>query len=186
MGQDKLPQMSDLPIVDLASGILTGPGCISSTRTFRDVASIFANSTVGGEIDPETPIYTTHGLPDTHQPELLYATTMIQPGQVNGEYYMTRGHFHTRKDRGEFNITLSGRGAAILMSPDGEVTVEWMEPGSVHNFDGIKAHRIANIGGSPLVFLCVWMGDCGHDYETIAKKGFTKRLMCINGQPALL
>lgn len=178
--------MLDLPLVDWSNGRLSGPGCIESTRTLKDVASIFHNGSGVSKMDPLTPIYTTYGLPDTGKPELLYATTVIYPGQVGNEYFMTRGHFHTNEERGEFNVTISGEGAMILMDRDGNISFEAMSKGSIHNLDGRLAHRVANTGDKPLVFLCVWMSDCGHDYETILREGFSKRLLCEGGEPGLV
>jgi len=177
--------MIEIPFVDLNTGRLAGPGCAESTRTVKDVKAIFADQEAALLMDQSTPIYTTYGLPDTGKPELLYATTVIYPGQVGNEYFMTRGHFHTNLDRGEFNITLSGDGAMILMDSERNTTFEKMSKGSIHNVDGRFAHRVANTGNEPLIFLCVWMSDCGHDYEAIMKDGFSQRLLDKDGGPTL-
>jgi glucose-6-phosphate isomerase len=174
------------PFLDLSNGILKGEGVVSSTRHFADVRSIFENPHQATNLNDQSPIYTTHGLLDTGLPELLYATTIIEAGQVAGEYFMTRGHFHTNPERGEFNVTLSGKGAIVLMDRDRNTSVEWMTQGSIHNLDGLRAHRVVNVGNEPLIFLCVWMSDCGHDYESIAQDGFSGRLKCIEGKPTLV
>lgn len=164
-------------LVDLVSGRISGDAVVESTRTLAAVAAIFGDQTAAAEMDPATPVYTTFGLNDTGLPELLYATTVIYPGSVGDEFLMTRGHFHTNPERGEFNATLRGQGAMILMDRERNTWFEEMRPGSIHNLDGRLAHRVANTGDEPLVFLCVWMSDCGHDYDTIAREGFSHRLM---------
>ena len=171
------------PQVDPVTGVIAGESIVESTRTFADVASIFADQ--AAEMDPGTPIYTTYSLPETGLPELLFSTTVIQPGCVGHEFLMTRGHFHTDPNRGEFNYTIRGHGAMILMDRDRRAWWEPMTPGSIHNLDGRLAHRVANIGDGPLIFLCAWMSDCGHDYETIAREGFAMRLFRTAGGPEL-
>jgi glucose-6-phosphate isomerase, archaeal len=173
------------PRVNLMTGLIEGPGLVSSTRKLRQLAALFQDQAAVGRMDADSPVYTTHSLPETGLPELLYATTILYPGRVGAEYFMTRGHFHVNPQRGEFNVTLQGRGAMVMMDRERQMRWELMTPGSVHNLDGRLAHRVANIGDEPLVFLCVWMSDCGHDYESIARDGFAQRLLCVKGEPKL-
>jgi glucose-6-phosphate isomerase len=56
-----------------------------------------------------------------------------------------------------------------------ECRIEPMTPGSTHYIDGSLAHRTINDGSEPLVFLCAWPADCGHDYEEIRERGFGER-----------
>ena len=144
-----------------------------SVRTLGELASIFA----GRVTVPEQIVYETHGCPGEVDgpPRLLYATTILNPGDVDGECFMTRGHFHTKPERGELVFTLKGMGALILMDRERRTWSEPMTSGSVHDIDGRHAHRVANNGDEPLVFLVGWMSDCGHDYESIRDQGFGKR-----------
>ena len=48
--------------------------------------------------------------------DLIFGTTTMYPGQVGEEFFMTRGHFHERRDRGEVYYTQSGV-AADYTSP---------------------------------------------------------------------
>jgi len=162
-----------------------GQSIVESTRTLADVASIFFDPRAVSSLDPAAPIYTTYAPPETGLPELSFSTTVVQPGTVGDEFFMTRGHFHTDQERGEFNVTLNGHGAMILMDRDRATWLEEMRPGSIHNLDGRLAHRVANTGPVPLIFLCVWMSDCGHDYETIARDGFSRRLFRTANGPTL-
>ena len=144
-----------------------------SIRTLSELAPIFA----GQVPDSEQVVYETHGCPGEVEgpPRLLYATTILNPGDVQGECFMTRGHFHTNTERGELVFTLKGSGVLILMDRDRETWVETMATGSVHEIDGRHAHRAANCGDEPLILLVAWMSDCGHDYESIKEFGFGKR-----------
>ena len=53
-----------------------------------------------------------------------------------------------------------------------------MKPGSVHYIPGNVAHRVANTGNEPLIFLASWPSDAGHDYARIRETGFSKRWSC--------
>lgn len=118
-------------------------------------------------------VYRTYGMSgDLETPELLYATTVLEPGEVNGECFMTRGHFHVKPERGEWMLTLRGAGSLVLRDRNGSAWTEPMGPGSVHLIDGRHAHRVANTGDEPLVFVVTWLADCGHDYDAILCEGF--------------
>lgn len=79
----------------------------------------------------------------------------MEPGNIAGEYYMTRGHFHARRDMGEVYYTQSGQGILLLDSRDGQqsVTVE-MKPGVCAFIPPDWAHRSINTGSDQLIF--VW------------------------------
>lgn len=126
------------------------------------------------EAGDERVVYRTYGMvaADSSAPEMLYASTVIEPGDVHGECFMTRGHFHTDPLRGEWMLTLRGSGSLVLRDRDGKAWTESMGTGSVHMIDGRHAHRVANTGDEPLVFVVTWLADCGHDYETILREGF--------------
>jgi glucose-6-phosphate isomerase len=147
-------------------------------RTLGELKEIFADPNAVDALDADTVVYEIHGGPSEVEgaAKLLYATTILHPGDVRGEFFMTRGHFHTRADRGELVFTLRGSGTLLLMDRLRKSWTEDMRPGSVHDVDGAHAHRVANTGSEPLIFLVAWMSDCGHDYETILREGFSTRL----------
>lgn len=170
-------------ILDFSSGVFEGQAP-QSARALGELGPIFRDQGALPAMDPAEAVYATYGCPGEveGEPSLLYATTVLQPGRVGDEFYMTRGHFHTKPERGEFMVTLRGAGALILMDRQDETWMEPMKPGSVHDIDGRYAHRVANTGSEPLVFLVVWMSDCGHDYESIRERGFGKILVAgLNG-----
>jgi glucose-6-phosphate isomerase len=184
MHQDSL--RSPLQVLALATGVFDGRPPLA-IRTISELGSIFANREAVLAIAPETVVYEIHGEPTAvdEPARLLYATTILFQGRVDNEFFMTRGHFHTKPERGEFMVTLSGQGALILMDRARDTWSEPMSKGSVHNIDGHLAHRVANTGEVPLVFLVVWMSDCGHDYESISATGFGKILIAGANGPAL-
>ena len=61
--------------------------------------------------------------------DLAFGTTMIHPGKIGNEYYMTKGHFHQIVDTAEVYYTLKGEGYMMLENLDGDWRVERMEKG---------------------------------------------------------
>lgn len=112
--------------------------------------------------------------PDGTEGAVLWASTVLYPGHVNGEFFMTRGHFHLRPSHGELIVVASGAGKLILADREGNQTVEELFPGRTIYIDGILAHRTVNDGVEPLIFWCSWPADCGHEYDPgLMEKVFT-------------
>ena len=118
--------------------------------------------------------------------DLAFGTTMIHPGKIGNEYYMTKGHFHANMNRGEYYWGVEGEGRLIMMDQNRRVWSERMFPGSLHYIPGGVAHRVANIGYSVLSFAACWPSDAGHDYQVILENGFSASLQCVNGNPQLI
>lgn len=111
------------------------------------------------------------------QSDLFFGTTTMYPGEIGGEFYMTRGHFHERRDMGEIYYTQSGHGILLLESRDGESRTVNMEPGVCAFIPPDWAHRSINVGDEPLVFVWACNPEAGHDYGEILKRGMRKRIM---------
>ena len=140
-------------------------------------------------IDPETIVYEVESyFPVAQNTEggLFYGITYIHPGVVGNEYFMTKGHFHKIKNRGEFYCTLQGEGMLVLMDEERNTWAEKMFPGSIHYIKGNTAHRTANTGASILSFSAFWPSDAGHDYAIISEQGFSKILIKKDGKPELI
>lgn len=118
--------------------------------------------------------------------QVLYCTTTIYPGTIGGEYFMTKGHYHAQRDRGEVYYGLSGQGYLLLQTERGDFHAEAMQPGLLSYVPPYWAHRSVNTGQEPFVFLAVWGGDAGHDYGTIERLGFARLLMERDGSPSLV
>ncbi len=117
---------------------------------------------------------------------LFFGITRIHPGKVGDEYFMTKGHFHKMKDRGEFYWGMKGEGLLVLMDEERNTRAEKVGPGSIHYIPGFTAHRVCNTGKDTLVFGACWPSDAGHDYTTILEKGFSVRVMEIGGKAKLV
>ena len=113
--------------------------------------------------------------------DVSFGTTTMYPGSVGDEFFMTRGHFHKRRDRGEVYYTQSGEGVLLLQSREGETQTVAMKPGSCAFIPPDWAHRSVNTGPVPLVFVWVCNPDAGHDYGEILARGMRKLVVSRSG-----
>ncbi len=116
--------------------------------------------------------------------DIFFGTTVMQPGRVGEEYFMTRGHFHARRDRGEIYYTQSGEGLLLLQSRDGEIRTVEMKPGVCASIPPDWGHRSINTGTEPLVFVWCCNQDAGHDYAEIATRGMRQLVVQRGGMTA--
>jgi glucose-6-phosphate isomerase len=114
--------------------------------------------------------------------DLFFGTTTMYPGQVAGEYFMTRGHYHVRPDLGEVYYTQRGQGVLLLENRAGETREVEMTPGSIAFIPPGWAHRSVNTGQEPLVFVWVLDVEAGNDYAEIPTRGM-RRIVVADGGP---
>lgn len=129
--------------------------------------------------------FTELGFDEVEQ-DLLFGTSIVYPGKVGNEYFMTKGHFHTKLDLAEVYYCLSGHGYMLMETPEGEWEAKELTPGVVVYVPGRWAHRSINVGTEPLVTFFVFRADAGHDYGTIETKGYRKLIVEENGAPAII
>ena len=118
--------------------------------------------------------------------ELAHGTSVVHPGRVGDEYFMTKGHVHAVPDTAEVYYCLSGQGFMALETAEGEWAAEEFVPGKIVYVPPFWAHRSVNAGDTDLVLFFVYPGNAGHDYRTIEDKGFRKRLVEKNGAPTFV
>jgi glucose-6-phosphate isomerase len=119
--------------------------------------------------------------------DLAFGTSIVYPGKVGREYFMTKGHFHTVIDTAEVYYTLSGEGFLLMENPEGNVALHPMKPGNAVYVPKRYAHRSVNSGSVPLVSFFVFRGDAGHNYATIETKGYRKLVVEGNdGKPQMI
>jgi glucose-6-phosphate isomerase, archaeal len=175
--------------VDWATGALHGPEIGRSQKTLGDIRALFGDQNAAQNLAPERLIYSVEWWAPVRadtEGGLFWGTTVIEPGQVGDEYFMTHGHFHAKADRTEFYSAMEGQGALILMNKERKTWMEEMTPGSLHHIPPHTAHRVANTGTGPLRFVACWPSDAGYDYAEIRKNGFSARLVCFDRAPVLL
>ena len=113
---------------------------------------------------------------------LQHCISMVFPGKIGNEYYMTKGHFHEIEDTAEAYLTLRGRGKMVMQSSDGGTDIKNMTKGTITYVPPYWAHRCVNTGIQPLVFFAVYRGDAGHNYGIIEEKGMKKIILEKNGE----
>jgi glucose-6-phosphate isomerase len=118
--------------------------------------------------------------------ELLHGLSVVHPGKVGDEYFMTKGHFHSVLETAEVYYCLKGRGVMVMETPEGDWSVAELRPGGVLYVPPRWAHRSVNTGQEDLVTFFVYPGHSGHDYGTIEKQGFRKLILERNGQPSVV
>ena len=187
--------MTHLQIIDssqlivLQSGKLSGNDIIESEKKISQLATVFSDETARQKMNPDTLVYSVqaHIKPIEGTPGGLYfGTSTIYPGKVDKEYFMTRGHFHTKSDRAEYYWGIQGQGMLLLMDKNRNTWAERVYPGSLHYIEPHIAHRLANTGDSPLIVGACWPSDAGHNYEEIDQNGFSARLVEKDGKATLI
>jgi glucose-6-phosphate isomerase len=118
--------------------------------------------------------------------DLAFGTSIVYPGKVGGEYFMTKGHFHTIIGTGEVYICLRGRGIMLQENPEGDWSASELVPGRAVYCAQRYAHRSINTGAEPLVTFYSFRADAGHDYGTIETKGYRKLVVEVDGKPAVV
>ena len=119
--------------------------------------------------------------------EILHGISIVHPGKVGNEYYMTKGHYHTVLETAEIYYTLKGQGYMVMEIPEGDWAVEKLKPGSVLYVPPRWAHRSVNIGKEEdLVMFFAYPGDAGHNYATIETQGFRKLILEVDGKAEIV
>jgi glucose-6-phosphate isomerase, archaeal len=110
--------------------------------------------------------------------DLRSGLSVVHPGRVGDEFYMTKGHFHKVIDTAEIYYGVKGRGLLLMEDTGGEWAVEEIAAGQPVYVPPGWAHRSINIGaGEDLVTFFVYPAHAGHDYGTIERRGFRKRVL---------
>jgi glucose-6-phosphate isomerase len=118
--------------------------------------------------------------------ELQFCSSITYPGKIDGEYFMTKGHFHARRDTAEIYYCLRGKGYMLMELESGEYVMEEMYPGRTVYVPAYYAHRSINTGDEPLISLPVYPGDAGHDYGSIETSGFKHLVVERDGKPSVV
>jgi glucose-6-phosphate isomerase len=114
--------------------------------------------------------------------ELLSGFSIVHPGKVGNEYFMTKGHFHTILETAEIYFCLKGHGFMVMENPEGECAVEELHKNRILYIPPRWAHRSVNASNEEdLITFFVYPGNAGHDYGTIEIQGFRK-LVVDNGK----
>lgn len=128
---------------------------------------------------------------EVHRPEiageLLHGISIVRPGKVGDEFYMTKGHFHRLRATSEIYHCLLGRGYLLMQTEEGDCAAEEFYRGRVVYVPPNWAHRSINTGeDEDLVTFFSYPGNAGHDYATIEQYGFRKTIVSKNGSAVIV
>ena len=171
--------------VSLDIGLLGGANG-HYTKSFADLAGLYADAAAfaglvverGEDVAYEVTSFT----PGPRVNDLILGLTRMAPGKVGVEYFMTRGHIHTRGDRPEIYYGQAGQGLMQMESPDGEVRIVEIEPQSICYVPPFWIHRSINIGDTDLVMMFAYPADSGQDYGIIERSGGMRVRILDDGQ----
>jgi len=145
-------------------------------RKLSDMLNMFQDKDAVKEALKENPvIYKFYNVVmPKKESHLQHCLSIVFPGKIGKEYYMTKGYFHKINDTAEVYLTLKGKGKLLMQTPEEESKVLEMKKGSISYIPPYWAHRTVNTGEEPLIFFAIYRGDAGHDYGIIEEKGMAK------------
>jgi glucose-6-phosphate isomerase len=177
MGSFASPPLRPFAIDLDRSGISLDPSGPTLVRRISDLEHLFADGRAWQEAveggDPVVYTVASSPVPEAAT-ELPQSITTINPGDVGGEFYFTKGHMHPVAE-GEIYLGLEGQGGLLMF--DG-TEVSWLEmgPDRIGYIPPGWAHRSVNTGPEAYSFLAVYPGGAGHDYGWVLEHGFGKRV----------
>lgn len=119
--------------------------------------------------------------------EMRHGISIVHPGTIGDEFYMTKGHFHSVLATGEVYYCLRGEGRLVMETPEGDWAVEEFRPGAVVYVPPRWAHRSVNTSpDEDLVTLFVYPAHAGHDYGSIEAQGFRKLVVERDGDVCIV
>lgn len=117
---------------------------------------------------------------------LQFCISSTRPGIVGEEFFMTRGHYHAIPETAEIYLCLRGCGYMLMKTADGQSAWERFLPGRMVYVPPYWGHRTVNTGTEPLVSICIYPGDAGHNYGDIEKEGFPLRIFDRGGKAEIV
>ena len=174
--------------LDLSIGLIVGQPTVQ--RRLRDLRESFDDSQAyEAALAQDDPlVYTVSSVePGEGAGDLHYGLGLIMPGQVGGEYYLTKGHVHHWRDAAEVYIGLGGEGMMLLEDEaTGESRALRLAAGIVVYVPPHAFHRTVNIGATPLTYLGVYPAQAGHDYGALAERNFRQVVVSVDGGPVVI
>lgn len=174
-----------LLVIDPATGHIAGRTGGKRSR-IADLGGIFADADAFAALAAARGDDTAYEVHE-HRPareavqELICGTSILQPGKVGTEFFMTRGHLHARADRPEIYVCQSGRGVMHMEAPDGTTRPAAMAAGAVVYVPPFWLHRSVNTGDAPFITFFCYPADAGQDYGIVARAYGFRTLIVDDG-----
>ena len=172
--------------VDFETGVMEDPDRVI-TRRASDMRGYYADSKALEDLiaagDPIHYHVFEKAIPET-EGHLLFCMSVLEPGCVGKEFFLTKGHYHTVADTAETYLCVRGNGFLLMKKADGQWAAEVMEKGRMVYAPPFWAHRSINTGTEALISFCVYPAHAGHNYGDIQAQGFPRRVVLSDsGQP---
>jgi len=177
-------------IMDLKKGRLA-VCTVTQRRRLSEMAGVFADEEKrrAAETEHDVTVYEVFRTEPDDQPSLsalCYASTVVYPGRIGDEHFMTRGHTHTNEEAPEVYLMVRGHGMMLLQTKDYQVQALTMTPGTVLYVPGATAHRLVNIGDEALVTFAVYALAAGLNYRPLELHGFKRIIVATPDGPDLV
>lgn len=166
------------------------PSQKSTRRMLSNMRGIYLDNTAQEKIleKDDVCVYEFYELGIPEKPsELAFGTTILYPGKVGNEYFMTKGHFHEKLETAEIYYCTKGHGYLLMEDLEGKVEIQEMTSGISVYVPPNFAHRSINVSKTePFIMFFVFRADAGHDYKTIETKGFRKLVIEEDEKPVII
>lgn len=167
--------------VDVPCGLMRGTGS-SYQKRLKDMQGQYANQEAFANMALASGDAVAYEVTD-HKPssdagDVITGVTRMSPGNVDGEFFMTRGHIHSISKRPEMYFCLAGKGVMLMESPDGQSRAVEVPSHTVCYVPPYWIHRSVNVGSTDFVMLFCYPADSGQDYDIIARsQGMRQRVV---------
>lgn len=175
--------------LDLKSGALWSASHVVTCR-LSDMAGRYADQAAEaallGSSDPL--IYRADEIVAPETPgELHTSVTVLFPGKVGDEYFMSKGHYQVDASCAKVYLGITGSGYMLMQNGQGETMEVAMTPGTVVYCAAGWAQRTVNVGNDPFAYFKYWPAHGGHDYDRVVREGgFLKRVVERDGRPQVI
>ena len=171
-------------VVDVRNGALAG-GTGRYEKRLSDLAGIYGDEEAFRALLREGGdklVYAVEDLrPSAAAGDMIFGVTRMAPGQVGGEFFVTRGHIHAVANRPEIYYGETGHGLMLLESPQGESRIVEITPKVACYVPPFWIHRSVNVGAGDLVMTFAYPADAGQDYDIIARSGGMRQRIVGDG-----
>ena len=136
----------------------------------KDMKNFFSDkASIKARIKENPLIYTVWRLKEKAS---NYSLTLLEPGKIGKEHFMTRGHYHKRPYP-EIYILLKGK--VLFIEQNKKIRTIKFKKNVIYYLEPGYAHRTVNIGNTRTELLTIESSKAGHTYKEIEKKGFRKK-----------
>jgi glucose-6-phosphate isomerase len=188
MERSRMPSTEAIPPAGLSVDPSTGRMENATRRyqkRFADLAGLYADAAAYAALLQELGSTIVYDVWEHRASEaagdLVFGTSVMRPGRVGDEFFLTRGHQHERADRSEMYYCQAGSGVMLMEHPNGTVRAVPMTPQAIVYVPPHWIHRSVNTGAETLVTVFCYAADAGQDYQVIEDAGGMRARVVSDG-----